>query len=162
MPSDSLPDAELLAVDLGLRTGLALYGADGRLRWYRSQNFGSTARLRRGAYALLRDHPKVTHLVLEGGGPIAEVWAKEGARRGLRVETVDAGTWRRALLWARERRSGAEAKAHADTLARRVIDWAEAPRPTSLRHDAAEAILVGLWAAIRFGWLPGVPDALRR
>ncbi len=36
----------LLAVDLGVRTGLALYGGDGRLLRYRSQNFGSAARLR--------------------------------------------------------------------------------------------------------------------
>ncbi len=160
MPSE--PEPALLAVDLGLRTGLALYGADGRLRWYRSQNFGTTARLRRGAASLLRGLPDVTHLVLEGGGPIAEVWVKEGTRRGVRVETVDAGTWRRTLLWARERRSGTEAKAHADTLARRVIDWSGAARPTSLRHDAAEAILVGLWGVVRFGWLAEVPAAVRR
>ena len=89
-------ERELLAVDLGLKTGLALYGADGRLRWYRSQNFGTTARLRRGAASILRGLPNATDLVLEGGGPIAEVWAKEGGRRGLRVETVDAGTWRRS------------------------------------------------------------------
>ena len=153
---------ELLAVDLGLRTGLALYGADGRLRWYRSQNFGTTARLRRGAASLLRGLPNVTCLVLEGGGPIAEVWAKEGMRRGLKVETVDAETWRRALLWSRERRSGTEAKAHADTLARRVIDWSGASRPTSLRHDAAEAILVGLWGVLQRGWLEEIPAEVRR
>jgi hypothetical protein len=34
-------------VDLGLRSGLALFGSDGRLRWYRSQNFGSQSRLKR-------------------------------------------------------------------------------------------------------------------
>lgn len=37
----------LLAVDLGVRTGFACYGEDGRRRWYRSQNYGSAARLRR-------------------------------------------------------------------------------------------------------------------
>lgn len=154
--------AELLAVDLGVRTGLALYGADGRLRWYRSQNFGNPARLRRGAAALLGDLPRAEHLVLEGGGPLAEIWAKEGTRRGLAIETVDAGTWRRALLYDREQRSGADAKANADALARRVIDWSGAARPTSLRHDAAEAILVGLWGVLRVGWLDGVPPAVRR
>lgn len=153
---------ELLAVDLGLKTGLALYGDDGRLRWYRSQNFGSTARLRRGAASLLRSLPNLTHVVLEGGGPIAEVWAKEAARRGLHAETVDAGTWRRTLLWARHRRTGAEAKAHADVLARKVIAWSGAARPTSLRHDAAEAILVGLWGVLRRGWLAEIPAEVRR
>jgi hypothetical protein len=157
-----MDDASLLAVDLGLRTGLALYGADGRLRWYRSQNFGSNARLKRGAFSVLKDLPGVAHLVLEGGGTLAELWAKEGERRGVRVRVVDAETWRRALLYPRERRSGEEAKAAADALARRVIEWSGAARPTSLRHDAAEAILVGLWGVLRAGWLPGVPSAIRR
>jgi hypothetical protein len=152
----------LLAVDLGLRTGLALYGADGRLRWYRSQNFGSNARLRRGAFGVLKDLPEVEYLVLEGGGALADLWAKEGERRGLRVRVVDAETWRRVLLYPRERRSGTEAKAAADTFARRVIEWSDVARPTSLRHDAAEAILVGLWGVLQAGWLPGLPGPLRR
>ena len=46
----------LLAVDLGLRTGFALYGRDGRLVSYRSQNLGSKARLKRAAGSLLADH----------------------------------------------------------------------------------------------------------
>lgn len=152
----------LLAVDLGLRTGLALYGGDGRLRWYRSQNFGTNARLRRGAFGVLKDVPGVEHLVLEGGGTLADLWAKEGERRGLRVRVVDAETWRRALLYPRERRSGAEAKAAADGLARQVIAWSGAARPTSLRHDAAEAILVGLWGVVKAGWLSEWPAELRR
>jgi len=44
--------------------------------------------------------------------------------------------------------------------ARRVVEWSDAARPTSLRHDAAEAILIGLWGVIDVGWLPGVPKAL--
>jgi hypothetical protein len=47
-------------------------------------------------------------------------------------------------------------------LARRVIDWSAAPRPTSLRHDAAEAILVGFWGALHVGLLAHVPPELRR
>ena len=70
--------AALLAVDLGVRGGVACYGDDGRLRWYRSQNFGG------------------------------------------------------------------------------------APRPTSLRHDAADAIMIGLWGVLSAGWLRRLPDLLRR
>ena len=66
----------LLAVDLGLRTGLALFGEDGRLRWYRSQNFGSTPRLRRGAHGIFVANPEVAVVVLEGGGPLAGLWEK--------------------------------------------------------------------------------------
>ena len=43
-----------------------------------------------------------------------------------------------------------------------MIDWSAAPRPTSLRHDAAEAVLVGLWGALHVGLLDGMPPELRR
>ncbi|MBB4635296.1 hypothetical protein [Longimicrobium terrae] len=152
----------LLAVDLGLRTGLALFGADGRLIWYRSQNFGSAPRLRRGVHGLLHTLPELRWLVMEGGGPLADIWEKEADRRGLQVRRIGADVWRRELLWDREQRSGAAAKANADPLARRVIDWSGAARPTSLRHDAAEAILVGLWGVLHTGILPALPPELRR
>ena len=42
-----------------------------------------------------------------------------------------------------------------------MIEWSGAPRPTSLRHDAAEAILIGLWAALEAGWLADVPETVR-
>lgn len=60
----------LLAVDLGLRSGLALYGPDGRLRWYRSQNFGTQARLKRAVPSVLHGAGPLAWLVLEGGGPV--------------------------------------------------------------------------------------------
>ncbi len=150
--------AELLAVDMGLRTGLALFGEDGRLRWYRSQNFGSPARLKRGAHAVLRDLPELSWLVIEGGGPLAETWVREAERRGVRAMRTDAQQWRRILLHAREQRSGALAKESADALAREVIAWSGAKRPTSLRHDAAEAILAGLWGVLEIGWLERLPQ----
>ena len=153
--------ATLLAVDLGLRTGLALYGDDGRLRWYRSQNYGTGARLRRGAAAQLDALPDPAWLVLEGGGALAELWRREGERRGLGVLVTGAEAWRQRLLLAREQRSGAQAKQVADAVARRVVTWSGARSPTSLRHDAAEAILVGLWGVLEVGWLAAVPAALR-
>lgn len=149
--------ATLLAVDAGLRTGLALYGDDGRLRWYRSQNYGAPARLRRAAFGLLREIEDLEHVVVEGGGALAEVWIKEAARRGIEALQLHADHWRRDLLLSRERRSGKGAKDTADTLARGIIEWAGAARPTSLRHDAAEAILIGLWGVVRVGWLAEPP-----
>ena len=153
----------LLAVDLGLRTGLALFGRDGRLARYRSQNLGTRSRLRRAAASVLADHDGVSRLVLEGGGDIADLWEKAGERAGAQVRVIDAGTWRRALLLPREQRSGADAKAAADGLARAVIDWSGAPRPKgALRHDAAEAIAAGLWGVLDAGWLDAVPEPVRR
>lgn len=154
-------DPTLLAVDAGLRAGFALYGADGRLRWYRSRNYGSMARLKRAAYGLVGEIDGLRRIVVEGGGGPADVWVKEADRRGIPVLQVHAATWREALMLSRNRRSGSDAKERADDLARRVIDWSGAPRPTSLRHDAAEAILLGLWAVVEVGWLDRPPDALR-
>jgi hypothetical protein len=151
---------ELLAVDLGLRSGLALYGDDGRLRWYRSHNFGSAARLRRAVRRILDDLPDVSDVVLEGGGRLADIWTIEAQRRALAVHQIAAETWRRQLLYARQQRSGSDAKQHAIYLARHVIEWSQAPRPTALRDDTAEAILVGLWGALELGWLSHLPGTL--
>jgi hypothetical protein len=152
---------ELLAVDLGLKSGLALYGANGRLRWYRSHNFGSAARLRRAVRRILDDLPGVTDVVLEGGGHLADIWNSEAQRRTIIVRQIAAETWRQQLLYPRQQRSGSSAKQHAKHLARRVIEWSQAPRPTALRDDTAEAILVGLWGALELGWLTHLPGALQ-
>src|SRR5215217_8396927 len=98
------------------------------------------------------------YVVLEGGGPLAEHWATASERNGSHVRRVSAEEWRALFLLQREQRSGDQAKRVADTIARRVVDWSDAARPTSLRHDAAEAILIGLWGVIRVGWLKAIPS----
>ena len=152
--------ASLLAVDLGLRTGLALYGPDGRLVWYRSQHFGTRASLRRGVHGLLDAHPEVSHLVLERGGPIADIWVREAERQAIPARRIAAEEWRGRLFDPKEQRGRDRSKLSADELARRVIDWSRAPRPTSLRHDAAEAILIGLWGVLEVGCLEDLPADL--
>ena len=152
----------LLAVDVGVRTGLAVYRDDGRLIWYRSRNFGAASRLKRAIPALLHEAFDPTYVVLEGGGPLAEHWSTASERHGSRVRRVSAEDWRAMFLLPRDQRSGEQAKRIADAIARRVVEWSRAARPTSLRHDAAEAILIGLWGVIDVGWLAGVPPALGR
>jgi hypothetical protein len=154
--------ASLLAVDLGVRTGLACWGDDGRLRWYRSQNFGDAARLRRAIPALLDGEPDLAWLVIEGGGPLAVAWTRAAEARALTVRVTGAEAWRALFLLPREHGSGPRMKQVADRLARRVVEWAGGPRPTSLRHDAAEAILVGLWGALAAGWVRRLPPDLLR
>lgn len=152
----------LLAIDLGLRTGLALFGEDGRLRWYRSTNFGNRDRLKRGVQSVLNEVYDLAWLVAEGDRKLFEHWSREALRRGAEVRLVSAEIWRPRLLYAREQRHSRDAKGAADVLARQVIQWSGAPRPTSLRHDAAEAILIGLWAVLEIGWLAALPAELGR
>ena len=150
----------LLAVDLGVRAGLACFGKDGRLIWYRSRNFGSAARMRRAVRPLLDEIPALAHVVIEGGGDLVNVWEHEAERHGATARIVGAEVWRKRLLLQRDQRTGKQAKHQADTVARRVIEWSRAHRPTSLRHDAAEAILVGLWGVLEVGWLDRLPTDL--
>lgn len=154
--------ASLLAIDLGLRCGFATYREDGRLTGYRSTSFGTRSRLRRAVGAVLDEIPRLEWLIAEGDRALFEIWSREAQRRGAEVRLIGADAWRPRLLHAREQRSSREAKETADLLARRVIDWSGAPRPTSLRHDAAEAILIGLWGVLEVGWLDSLPLPLRR
>lgn len=151
----------LLSVDLGYRTGLALFGDDGRLRWYRSHNLGNARRLRRAVESVLADLDDLAWIVVEGDRRLAEIWQRAARRRGVEVCSVAPEEWRSRLFFDRQVRTGVSAKRHAGMLARRVIDWSGAPRATSLRSDAAEAILIGLWGVLKLGWLTSLPAALR-
>lgn len=143
--------AGLLAVDVGLRTGLACFDENGRLVWCRSHNLGSRGRLGRAAAAILREAGDIDRLVLEGGGELARVWEREARRRGIEAEFVAAETWREELLLPREKRSGAQAKRFARDKAAAVVREAGARAPRTLDHDAAEAVLIGVWALSRPG-----------
>lgn len=151
----------LLAVDLGIKTGLALYGETGQLLWYRSHNYGRRSRLKRGVHTLLDGLPYVSWLVIEGGGPLARIWQREAERRGIRTLHIQAEAWRERFFYQRQHRSGEQAKQTATDMARRVIAWSDAARPTALRHDTAEAILIGLWGALEVGLLADLPDGLQ-
>ena len=152
----------LLAVDLGLKTGLALFGENGKLVWYRSHNFGTTDRLRHAVPGILNTTSDLTALVIEGGGNLATVWEKEAERRGIMLIQIGAEKWRQLFLYDREQRSGTAAKKYAGEMARKVIEWSAAPRPTALRHDTAEAIMIGLWGILHLGWLAELPRELQR
>ena len=155
----STENLHLLGVDMGLRTGLALYSPEGKLLKYRSKHFGSKSQLRRGLHSIISELPPLGWIWLEGGGDIAEVWSQHAERQNIEYHQLQAEEWRSGLLLARQQRSGVQAKKHADTLARKVIDWSGASRPRGeLRHDAAEAILIGLHGANQSGLLPRIPN----
>jgi hypothetical protein len=147
MAPEARRDVRLLAVDLGLRCGWAAFAAEGRLLGYGSRHYGNRTALRKAIPRILDEYPALSLLVVEGGGDLFVPWEKEAGRRGIAVKQVMGEEWRKTLLLPYQRRSGADAKAAADGLARDVIDRSGAKRPTSLRHDAAEAILIGAWAS---------------
>lgn len=142
----------LLAVDAGLRTGLAAFFRDGQLAWCRSHNLGSPARLKKAAARVLFELPELEYLVVEGGGQLAGIWEGAARRREISCLVVQAETWRREFLPPRDRVSGHVAKAAACRLVSRILRTENRSTPTAPRHDAAEAVLIGLWAAMTLGW----------
>ena len=149
--------SHLLAVDVGLHTGLALFSENAELLWYRSHHVSSSAKLKKLVGKLLREAPRPTHLYLEGGGPLVEIWQHEAVKLAICTEQIHAQQWRAQLLNDRQQRSGAQAKKEADGIARKVIEQLGHKNPTSLRHDTAEAILVGLYGLLQLGWLANYP-----
>lgn len=154
MTTDARDVGGLLAVDLGLRAGLARYGADGELSWYRSTRFANRGVVRRAVAGILAEAAPLAWLVVEGDRHLGELWVRAAERAGVRVMGVTAERWREALLLPREQRSGAAAKRRALGRAREIIGASSAPNPTSLTHDAAEAVLIGRWAVAALGWRP--------
>jgi hypothetical protein len=164
-PLDDTPQATaegravLLAVDLGLRTGLATFNRKGRVLSYRSTNFGSVTRLKRGAHSSIPTNLEV--LFTEGDAHLASIWERTAEKRGMRSYRVAPHEWRAALYRPGQMRDARDWKHKAVSFAERIIAWSGCQRPTSLRHDAAEAICIGLYAALKLGWLQSLPDELK-
>jgi hypothetical protein len=151
-------EERLLAVDAGMRTGLALYARTGRLLWVQSRHAGTLPGLRRVASALVREASPLDHIVLEGGGAVGDVWRRAAAERGTPVVAVSAEVWRKRLLLDRQQRSGVQAKRVAIGMAMEVLRWSQVKPPRSLSDDAAEAVLIGLWGVLHAGWLKDAPS----
>lgn len=153
----ALPEDYLLAVDAGLYTGLALFSRSGQLLWYRSHHPADRNKLKRLAAKLLRTPPVPTHIYLEGGGPLAEIWKREADKLQRTFVRIHAEAWREQLFHARQHRTGTAAKQQAQKAARKMIEHLGKNKPTSLRHDTAEAILIGIYGLIELGWLERLP-----
>ena len=151
--------SKFVGVDLGLATGIAVYNRDGRLEAVRSRHFQSRDALRAAAGAILDEIPHVQSVILEGGGELAEVWQRAAAHRGIHLRVVQAHEWRSRFFYPREHRNGPEAKEHAVKMAAQVLAWSETRGVSagSLGHDAAEAIMVGLFGVHEAGWLAELP-----
>jgi hypothetical protein len=65
---------------------------------------------------------------------------------------IQAHDWRTDFLFPRQMASGSKAKATACALVAVILRREGWSSPTTPGHDAAEAALIGLWAAVRLGW----------
>ncbi|MBE0639280.1 MAG: hypothetical protein IH598_12245 [Bacteroidales bacterium] len=152
----------LLSVDLGIRTGLAMFGSDQKLYWFRSQNFGSSARLRRAIPWLLNQEEDLAYVIIEGGGPLLKIWDAELQRRNLEVIKIMADNWRSELLYYREQQNRSDAKSNAIIYAGKVIEKLSDHKATSLDNNAAEAILIGLYGMQRLNWIRSAGQYMRK
>ena len=138
----------LLAVDLGLRAGLACFrlGARPTLVWYRSAHFASVTTLKTAIPRVLDDAAPLATLVVEGDRHYGDLWSKLAEKRLAIVHRVRPEDWRQAVLLPRQQRSGRDAKSASHEVAREVIEASEAKRPrTPLNDDVAEAICIGVY-----------------
>jgi len=147
----------LLAVDVGLHTGLALFDEEAQLLWYRSHHLSTPQKLKKIIAKLLRDTPHPTHIYLEGGGPLADLWIRDAERLSIKIRQIQAEEWRQKLLYPRQHLSGPQAKREAGDLARLAITQLGGKKATQLRHDTAEAVLIGLFGLLELGWLESWP-----
>jgi len=145
--------AAILAIDLGLRTGLAVWDDTARLRTWQTIRFRTPRALSAGARTIARDlDDDVVLAVTEGDLDLARPWDRALGARGVRVLHVQAHQWRGDVFADRPGLDGKAAKRAAVTLARRLVrQHAERGAP-HLKHDAAEAICLGYWACWREGW----------
>jgi hypothetical protein len=151
----------VLAIDLGLRCGVAVWTSEGRLETWRSTHFANAGQARRVVDGLVDEVDGLVELVLEGDRLLARPWQRAADRRNVLHRLVQANVWRTHILYPREQRTGRLAKDAADRLARAAIDRFADHRTAALRHDAAEAILIGAWAAHMRRWIPDPLRALR-
>jgi len=143
----------LMAVDLGVKTGIAFFSSDGVLLWHKSQNFGNKVRLKRGIPYLLNTEDPVDFLVIEGGGPLVKIWDNILIKRNIEVLHIMADQWRQELLYGREQRTGKQAKEMAIRYARKVVEKMGLKKVATTNDDAAEAILIGLYAMQQLNWI---------
>jgi hypothetical protein len=156
--------ASLLAIDLGLRCGLAWYVRDSqtevRLVRHRCTEFHTRTRLRAAVMGVLGEVPGLVGVVAEGDRGLWAIWEKGAAARGIGIACVSPERWRRGLWGASAPTSGKDAKAWALRVAegdgRRgeegLVGRFGARGATRMRTDAAEAVCLGFWAAREAGW----------
>ncbi|GAX11061.1 hypothetical protein FisN_24Lh002 [Fistulifera solaris] len=174
-PSNQQRDM-LLAVDLGLRTGLSLFNDEGKLLRFDNFQFESPEQLLRAARSVLSSWEedvketdergrrwKISKIAIEGGDPpLRDAWheAAEGGRSILHVRPEE---WRADLLLTKEKMDGEKAKSASRLIARQIVsDYGDFDFEGKFQTDMAESILLGLHVARRLGWIATRDPPVRR
>lgn len=173
---DSRQREMLLAVDLGLRTGLSLYNDEGRLLRFDNFHFESSDQLLDAAKSVLSSWEdavnemensgrswKISKIAIEGGDPpLRDAWheAATGERAVLHVRPEE---WRADLLLTKEKLDGEKAKSASRLIARQIVsDYSNCDFDGKFQTDMAESILLGLHVARRLGWIATRDPPVRR
>ena len=104
---------------------------------------------------MLKRLPQASYLYIEGGGPLLKAWQKPTFKSLHECTQVHAQQWRIDVLKVSNIHdlSGHEAKKKAIKQASKVIKYASGKGHHTLRHDSAEAILLGWWGLWQLGHL---------
>ncbi|GAX26125.1 hypothetical protein FisN_24Hh002 [Fistulifera solaris] len=166
----------LLAVDLGLRTGLSLFNDEGKLLRFDNFQFESPEQLLRAAKSVLSTWEedvketddrgrrwKISKIAIEGGDPpLRDAW-HEAADGRCSILHVRPEEWRADLLLTKEKMDGEKAKSASRLIARQIVsDYGDFNFDGKFQTDMAESILLGLHVARRLGWISPRDPPVRR
>lgn len=166
----------LVAVDLGLRTGLALYSDDGRLLEYEQAVFETADELKANCLKLMADWEAsyqghdgksfhITHVAVEGAdASLRQVWRNiVEDHLHCQLLLVKPEEWRGDLLLSKEKVSGEAAKEASRLIARQLVaDYGGGLHEGKLSTDVAEAVLLGYHVSRRLEWIPRKEPGVRR
>lgn len=124
------PSSVLLSVDLGLRSGFALYNSTGQLISFAHHRFDTLLNLKTSILVELSSLSKIynlNHFVLEGDAVFGSIWtsainqfAAENEKNVVIIYIAPA-EWRDRLLTSRERKSGKDAKCASRLISRQIM-----------------------------------------
>lgn len=143
----------LLSIDLGLRFGWSCYDSEYKLIGYGSHHCGQANKLQTIAYKALKSLPTGSHLIVEGNSELYKHWQKNAQKHQINLRQIYAEQWRKDCLSLKEQSDAKSAKEAAIKLAKHLIKRQSGQGAHSLRHDAAEACLMGWWGLVQLGWL---------
>lgn len=152
----SVDSRRLLSVDVGLSTATVVLDGSGRILQVDDWRFTDLHQLEGALDGLLRNH-SITHVVVEGAdSKLVRIWRGVVEKNDLYFARVVAEDWREAFLLPKERKTKQAAKDAAVLIAKQFWDSKKVDgcgkTSTKLSKDAAEAILVGLYAVRALGW----------